>query len=288
MKQKYGKLSTLIIIVSLSISGTCAADIQWLPEGSIYPTRFLDPAACQQSLSILSYTVEDATQQFMYVPISLSMRQQFFRLENNIQQRWEWGMEFSIFTQFSIVDVGEAYLGGLQNADYRISTMLHYQSGSSSFYRFSLFHQSSHLGDDYIIRNFIVTPTPNTQNYEQLDFAVTKRFQSWGYYAGGGYNISPNTVRKRLLVHAGGDWSHPLKHQPGLALLAGVDVKVYEHNDYAPNIRVGLGFELARQTQTPLKLLFSWYQGQLPYSTLEYQKVRLVGLSLIFDVFTGV
>ncbi len=284
MKQKFGKLNTLIISVSFYLTGTFAADIQWLPDGAIYPARFLDPAACQQSISLLSYTVKEETQQLMYVPISLSMRQQFLRIERNQQNRWEWGIEFSIFTQFSIIDVGEAYLGGLQNADYRISTMLNFQKSASSFYRISLFHQSSHLGDDYIIRNFIVTPTLNTQNYEQLDFAFSKRFGSWGYYTGGGYNVSPNTVRKRLLLQNGADWSHPLKTQPGLAILAGVDVKVYEHLNYTPNIRVGIGLEMARQTPTPLKLLFTWYQGHLPYSTLEYQKVHLAGISLIFDV----
>jgi len=165
--------------------------------------------------------------------------------------------------------------------------MLHFQKGRSSFYRISLFHQSSHLGDDYIIRNFIVTPTLNTQNYEQLDFAFSKRFAGWGYHAGGGYNVSPNTVRKRLLLQTGADWSHPLKTRPGLAILAAVDVKVYEHVDYSPNIRMGFGLEFAGQTQTPLKLLFTWYLGHLPYSTLEYQKVHLAGLSLIFDVPSG-
>ncbi|NQV30319.1 MAG: hypothetical protein HQ508_05460 [Candidatus Marinimicrobia bacterium] len=108
MKHNIRRTLPFIILIALSVTSTSAAGIQWLPGGSIYPTSYLDPAACQQSISLLSYTVEGETEQLLYVPISLSMRQQFLRFERNPQNRWEWGTEFSIFTQFSIVDVGEA------------------------------------------------------------------------------------------------------------------------------------------------------------------------------------
>ena len=219
----------------------------------------------------------------MYVPISLSMRQQFVRSTLSSLRQWETGIEFTILSQFSVVDVGEAFMGGLQNADYRISSTFHYQHNTSTLYRVSLFHQSSHLGDDYIIRNFVVTPTLRTQNYEQLDLTLYKRFQSLNLYAVTGYNVSPNTVRKRLLLQGGCDWIRPLHNSPGLAVLAGVDIKIYEHLDYVPNIRIGTGLEFGRGRPTPVKILLNYYQGHLPYSTLEYQKVRLIGLSLIFD-----
>ncbi|NQV41929.1 MAG: DUF1207 domain-containing protein [Candidatus Marinimicrobia bacterium] len=254
-----------------------------MPQGSIFPALYLDPAAGQQSISILSYEVEGETQQLMYVPISLSMRQQFLRSVQAGGQQWELGMEFTIYSQFSIVDAGDAFMGGLQNADYRISSIFHYQHTLTTLYKVSLFHQSSHLGDDYIIRNLVVTPTLRTQNYEQLDLTWYKKLTGLNLYGVAGYNVSPNTVRKRLLLQFGGDWIHLLPKNPGLALLAGVDIKLYEHYDYVPNIRIGAGVEFARGTPTPVKILLNYYQGQLPYSTLENQKVRLIGLGLIFD-----
>ena len=259
------------------------SETSWLPQGSFFPSRYLDPAAGQQSISVLSYEVEGETQQLMYVPISLSMHQQFVRSIQSETRQWELGMEFTIYSQFSIVDVGEAFMGGLQNADYRISSVFHYQRNSNTLYRVSLFHQSSHLGDDYIIRNFVVTPTLRSQNYEQLDLTLFKKFDGWNLYGVAGYNVSPNSVRKRLLLQLGVDWYHPLSKQPKYALVVGMDVKIYEHNEYVPNIRIGTGIEFASGSQTPVKLLLSYYQGHLPYSTLEYQKVRLTGLSLIFD-----
>ncbi|MBT4132572.1 MAG: DUF1207 domain-containing protein [Candidatus Marinimicrobia bacterium] len=276
-------VNRVLLVSILCLSPLSGADLSWLPQGSLFPTRYLDPAACQQSISVLSYEVEGETQQLMYVPISLSMQQQFVRSTQSEISQWELGIEFTIFSQFSIVDVGEAFMGGLQNADYRISSVFHYQQNLSTIYRLSLFHQSSHLGDDYIIRNFIVTPTLRTQNYEQLDISLYKRFDRWNIYAATGYNISPNTVRKRLMLQLGGDWHQFVVEQSGIGLIAGVDIKIYEHNDFHPNMRLGVGIEFARGTPSPLKLLLNYYQGHLPYSTLEYQKVRLFGLSLIFN-----
>ncbi|MCF7825083.1 MAG: DUF1207 domain-containing protein [Candidatus Marinimicrobia bacterium] len=274
----------LTFVFTFALNPLFANEVSWLPQGSFFPTRYLDPAACQQGISLFSYEVAGESQQLMYVPISLSLRQQFIRSELAGTRRWELGMEFSIFSQFSIVDAGEAYMGGLQNADYRISSIFHYQHNPHTLYRVSLFHQSSHLGDDYIIRNFIVSPTLRTQNYEQLDFTLLKRISGWNLYGTAGYNVSPNTVRKRLMLQCGGMWSHQLANHPGLAFLAGLDMKIYEHNVFIPNTRIAAGIEFARTTSTPVKLLLSYYQGHLPYSTLEYQKVRLMGLSLLFDI----
>ncbi len=281
--RKLLKFCRFILLWLLSVISVLASEKSWLPQGSFFPTVYLDPAASQQSISILSYEVEGETQQLLYVPISLSLSQQFIRSEKSEFNRWELGMEFNIYSQFSIVDVGDAFMGGLQNADYRISSVFHTQQNLATFYRLSLFHQSSHLGDDYIIRNFITTPTLRTQNYEQLDLSIYKRFEKWNIYGAGGYNVSPNTVRDRWLLQLGGDWSQPMPNRSGLALIAGTDIKIYEHNDFDPNIRVAAGIEFGRTTPTPVKLLISFYQGHLPYSTLEYQRVRLIGLSLIIN-----
>lgn len=261
-----------------------AYEISWLPRGSIFPTRYLDPAANQQGISLLSYEVEGDSQQLIYVPVTLGMRQQFLRSTMTDSRKWEVGMEFTIFSQFSIVDAGEAFMGGLQNADYRVSGVFNYAFKPKRLLRVSLFHQSSHLGDDYIIRNFIDSATLRTLNYEQLDFTYLRSNGAWKIYGLLGYNISPHTIRKRLLLQGGADWRARFSKFSELAWVGGLDMKIYEHNDYQPNLRFGLGIELARQRLPLMKLLLSYYQGNLPYSTLEYQQVRLAGLSLVLHL----
>jgi len=260
-----------------------AAIRTWLPQGSIFTTPWLDPAAAHQTISLLSYEVEGESQQLMYVPITVSLRQLFLRSITSPEKVWEAGMEFNIHSQFSVVDVGEAYMGGLQNADYRISGILHVQHRPELVSRVSIFHQSSHLGDDYIIRNAITTPTMRTLNYEQLDYTAMLRSEGRGIYVTLGYNVSPNTVRERAMVQLGMDLTRPWAATPGVAWVAGMNLKLYEHTEFRPNLRLALGVEFARGTDTPAKLFLNYYQGHLPFSTLEYQKVRLMGLSLSFD-----
>lgn len=276
------KFSLLFFVVILSnLPGT---EVEWLPHGSFFPTRFLDPTACQQGISVLSYKVDDHQKELMYVPVSLSMQQQLLRTGNGDEARYELGMEFSVFSQFSVVDAGEAFMGGLQNADYRVSAVAHIQGDENTHYRISLFHQSSHLGDDYIIRNSITTPTLRTLNYEQVDLILSKNVSGYRLYGGGGYNVSPNTIRDRIMLQGGIDHSILLNAYPGISIISGFDLKVYEHNDYTPNLRVGFGTEITGNSQATYKILLSWYRGRLPYSTLEYQKVSLLGLSLIIDL----
>ncbi len=55
-------LSRMTLLAMLFSHIVFAADLSWLPQGSFFPTRYLDPVACQQSISILSYEVEGETQ----------------------------------------------------------------------------------------------------------------------------------------------------------------------------------------------------------------------------------
>ena len=273
-----------VILATLMISKVWSAQVDWLPRDVSFPIRYLDPAACQQGISLLSYEVEGDRQQVLYVPITLSMQQQFIRVNLANGQRLALGMNFSIFSQFSIVDVGEAYMGGLQNADYRVSAVGVYQPDNHSHVCVSLFHQSSHLGDDYIIRNAITSPTLRTQNYEQVDISLSRSWRTWRFYGGGGYNVSPNTIRSRSTLHLGAEFTRGLISHPGLALKGGWDANFHEQHDFNPNFRLGCGLEFGRLTDTPFVLMLTWYEGHLPYSTLEFQKVRLLGLSLFIDL----
>jgi len=272
----------LVLGLLLFAANLFSAELEWLPLNSSYPTPVFDPKSALQSLSMLNYNVEGEDNHVAYVPVTLSMRQQFVRILRPNERMIELGMSFSVFSQWSIVDVGEALMGGVQNTDYRISGIGTYRWMPGSYMRVSIFHQSSHLGDDYIIRNQITNATLRTLNYEQVDVSITKLFNSWQGYLGVGFNVSPHTVRGRSTFQLGCEYTRPLNQR--VALKTGINMTVHEHNDFYPNLRAGLGVEVGRNTQTPFILMISAYKGHLPYSTLEFQKVQLLGLSLIIPL----
>ncbi|MCF7822719.1 MAG: DUF1207 domain-containing protein [Candidatus Marinimicrobia bacterium] len=257
--------------------------MEWLPSDSYFHALLLDPASPQTSASLLAYQVEGSDEEKIYSPINIGVQKLIFRYRVNSDEGFEFGVEFGVHSQFSIVDSGEAYMGGLQNTDFRIGGMLHYKR-NKAVYRLTLFHQSSHLGDDFMLRTSYFLPNTKALNYEQLGIIRSSRLGYLRYYYGYGLNISPNTVRKRNEFQMGTLYQHPFAHNPDFAYLLGIDVKAYQQNDYRPNMKFGAGIELGRTWKNPFMIIAEYYRGHLPYSTLEFQKVNLYGLGVYFHI----
>ena len=283
----YIKMITFVGLFSCILfnPATGKSQFTFLPEGSYFKTITLDPSACQFSGSLLAFHSNGNLKQKLYAPINLGIRKMFFRWEKDRERGFELGFEFTIHSQFTVIDKGSNYLGGFQNADYRIAGVAHYLRKLHT-YRFTIFHQSSHLGDDYIIRNQIISPTSNVLNYEQIDVVRSTEIGNSRYYLGAGINFSPNTVRKRLASQVGYIYTWLLTGNPDLGVLAGIDIKIFQQNDFQPNYKFGIGLEFGRTKAKPMRLMLEYYNGHLPYSTLEYQTVQLFGAGLYFD--TGI
>ena len=153
-------LPLLIFIGSISLFSQ-EPKLEWLPSGSYFEVLLFDPTSAQTSASLLVYELAGSSEEKVYSPINIGVRKMIGRYELNNNRGFELGLEFGMHSQFTIVDVGEAYMGGLQNTDYRIAAIFHYKKDSST-YRISLFHQSSHLGDDYMLRTEYFQPNSNS------------------------------------------------------------------------------------------------------------------------------
>ncbi|MCF7807490.1 MAG: DUF1207 domain-containing protein [Candidatus Marinimicrobia bacterium] len=278
----------LLIIFSLTIFPSAGypaghSPLEWLPSGSYYKTTIFDPTAPQTSASILAYQVQGSLKERVYSPINIGTQKMVARHDIDEHQGIELGLEFGLHSQFSIVDSGETLMGGLQNTDYRIGAMIHYRT-NRSVWRVLLFHQSSHLGDDYMLRNTFFSPNSKVLNYEQLSLTRMHSRAHSQYYYGFGYNVSPNTTRKRSAFQGGYQYRHPFNANPKLSYLLGLHVKADEQNDYRPNVKAGVGIELGSLSKNPFMIFMEYYHGNLPYSTLEYQIVQLYGLGVYFHL----
>lgn len=278
---KFWLLVTHLILVGLTPGWT--QEITLLPSGTLLQPVTLDPHAPQISGSILSYSVRGESGQKLYSPLNIGFQRMLLRWQDAAGRDLEFGIEFGIHSQHSVVDAGEAYLGGLQNIDYRIGGVIHHRRGERC-YKLLLFHQSSHLGDDYIIRNEITRPTPNTLNYEQLSLTRDTQRGHLRTYVGFGYNISPHTVRERIMLQGGYFLNKPIGHLMNITWVHGTHVKIFEENEYRPNVKTALGIEVQFDPDNPVKFLVEYYNGHLPYSTLEYQLVQLLGVGVYFNL----
>jgi hypothetical protein len=160
--------------------------------------------------------------------------------------------------------------------------LLNVKNGQWS-YRGRFFHESSHLGDDYMVRYRITSYLPNPLNYEQIDFMTGLNKGRVFYYAGAGVVVRPDTPRKRLSAQAGFSYSVPANEKGSIKYVGGIDMKCLQQTKYDLNAKICAGLEFGKVYESP-KLVAEFYTGHLPFSVYEYRKVQWLGIGLYFNI----
>ncbi len=189
MKSILFPLFSLLVFSSFAQSG-------WMSNRSTQTNIFLDPTEIQMSGSINGVLSENVTKE-QYLPFSVGVDQSIFYKQISSQKSWEIVSEMGVFTQFEWLEVEGIQQRNLINIDYKVAFSYVRQIDEIHTYRIRFFHVSSHLGDDYIIRNSINSYTPNKVNYEQLEFTYFRqipKIQS-KLIAGIGSVIRPDALR---------------------------------------------------------------------------------------------
>ena len=188
----------------------------------------------------------------------------------------------AIFAQF---DLGAAS-NDLINADYIIGLPLTFRrSGFTS--RVRVYHQSSHLGDEYLLRSEDIER--ENLSFESLELLASQEVGPVRVYAGGEliFRREPETLPAKL-VHAG------VELRTGRAgpmqLVGGVDFKATEEHDWSPATSARLGLEAAArrgQAGHPARLvtfMLEFYQGPSPYGQFFQDDISYLGVGLHFGL----
>src|SRR5207245_1520060 len=94
---------------------------------------------------------------------------------------WELGIQAGVFAVFDL----DAVSKDLVNADYLVAAVVGARYGSFSA-QGRLFHQSSHVGDEFLLRNRVKNRI--NLSYESVDLKASYDFSdAFRVYAGGGY-----------------------------------------------------------------------------------------------------
>jgi len=286
MAQLNANFIFLFIVFFTSIYFTSSAQedsskFSFLKRGAYFDQIILDPTECQTSVGLFKLWQAGFKSDGVYIPVNIGFQQSVMRYDLNDHSGFEFGFAGAVFTQFTIKKMEDnTYLGEMENADYKISFLLNYISRALSL-RFRAFHTSSHLSDDYILRNNITEPNPGTLNYEQLDLTGAYHFRNIRIYGGLGFVITPNTVRDRFSTQLGFLFRESFNSKDDFRFIAGADFRILQQNDFTPNIRIGMGIEYGNKQATHLGFLLEYYNGHLPYSVMEYKKVNWFGASII-------
>jgi hypothetical protein len=182
----------------------------------------------------------------------------------------------AVFAQFDL----EAASFDLINADYVVALPLTLRRGSFSS-RLRVYHQSSHLGDEFLIRD---QPERINLSFESVELILSQAIGPLRAYVGGEllFNRHPDDLDARV-VHAGIEARARVGR--ALGLVGTLDVKSTEQQDWKPawSTRAGLETRFGRDPSHParrLSLLVEFYDGPSPYGQFYREQLRYWGAGL--------
>ncbi len=256
---------------------------QWMGERVTNTAAFLDPTEVQVSGSMNGILDQNALDN-QYLPFGIGISQSIASkvLEKDVS--WEILGELASFTQFEWTLVDNEQQRNLINVDYRIAFSYIRQISKNTF-RLRFFHVSSHLGDDYIIRNRINQYSENKVNYEQMEFTYFYDYTpKLKVYVGAGSVVRPNSIRLPFSYHGGFQFnSTEENNQWGFSF--GGNIKGFQETEFRPGVKLGIGPAYFTENKPePIRLILEYYNGHLPYSQFEEDQIEWLGLGLYFYI----
>jgi hypothetical protein len=249
-----------------------AVDVYALPEQELFGPLLADPRQPRFSVSYLHYR----TNQNEFAAASAAFGE-YFGLASGVfgsSGSSQVGIQGGVFALFNL----EAPSSDLINADYWIGLPVSYRKGPWS-YVLRLYHQSSHLGDEFILGN----PGINRVNlsYEDMEFLASYEWERWRLYGGGGYmlNSEPDVAPKHL--QGGAEYVRP-RAAGRLSFIAAVDVQASEELEWRRSRSYQAGFELRSGSPRRARLMLEHFRGHSPNGQFYREPLRYTGLGLYF------
>lgn len=188
---------------------------------------------------------------------------------------WQASFGGGIHSQFNL----DARSFALVNTDYTIGFPVTSRKGRDS-YRLALYHQSSHLGDEYLLQ----TKADRLElSYEAINFIASREWTEWRMYGGGEYLVHkvPGNLRP-LSLQAGIEYYGTASIVGRGRPVGGLDVKIDQEHDWAVNtsFKAGLQFDSSEANGRLIRLLLEGYKGYAPHGQFYTSRIAFYGLGL--------
>ena len=253
----------------------------WFPRGELFCPLIADPKV---EGSFASYVRGASSSAFGtdIGSVGIGDRLGIFRVNGpRVGEGVQLSLAGNVYAQFDL----NTPSFDLINADYLLALPLTYHRRGFST-RLRLYHQSSHLGDEFLLRGTVIRQNLAFQSIEGL---LSGELGPLRVYGGGEqlFGADPKEIEARI-GHAGVEFRQPGSLLPvgGLRrarLVAGLDVKTVEDLDWAvawsarAGIEVGGGPESTHRSR-PWRLVGEYYDGPAPYGQFYRENVTYYGV----------
>lgn len=198
-------------------------------------------------------------------------------LASGRDRRWEISVAAGVFSQFNL----GTRSNDLINSDFTIGFPFAYRAGAGSL-RLKLYHQSSHLGDEFILN---ANPTRVNLSFEAVELIASRELGGVRVYGGGEYIVrhEPADLKPGLL-HAGLEFRQGSTALRRSRLIAAIDAKSSQERKW----RVGWSGRVGLEVRVPMlgtavrrfSVQLQGYTGPAPYGQFYQENVRSLGMGI--------
>ena len=254
-----------------------------LPEGHLFPPLLADPKQPHFFAAWLWVTSPLVSGQVASVGLGEDIG--LIRGRGGRGRRWQVSVAAGVFSQFDV----ETSSNDLINTDFIIGFPFTWRRGALSA-RARIYHQSSHLGDEFILQT---NPTRVNLSFEAVELLVARDFGGFRVYGGGERIVRHEPAElKPGLLHGGIEYYHPrpLVRLGGLGdgrLVAALDAKSSQERKWHTgwSVRAGLEFRPAVSGRVRrVSVQLHGYDGPAPYGQFYEENVQSVGIGVHFSL----
>lgn len=249
-----------------------------LPTGHLFKPLLADPRWARFSAAYRNYQSEnfDGTD---IASVSFGETIPFYRShfgQSTVQ--WEAGLQAGVFSDFNL----DSSSSDLVNTDFIAALYSSIRAGEfSAFGR--LYHQSSHLGDEFLLRKINTSFERINLSYEGLDLKLSYELPFGIRLYGGGtglFHKEPSAL-KIWSAQYGAEFRSPWRigSSPMRPIIA-VDIKNHEQNRWNTDVsaKAGVEFDNLQVLGRKLQILAEYYNGFSPTGQFYKEKVEYIGL----------
>ena len=201
--------------------------------------------------------------------------------------RWQLAVAAGVFSQFDMAST----TNHLMNTDYIVGVPISYRRGARSA-RVRLYHQSSHLGEEFLDGGAV---RRQLLSFEAVEVLLADELSNWRLYGGGEYRFqrAPRDM-KPAVVHAGVEYRRPepLVHLGRFGegrFVVALDGKSFEDREWQVgwSLKTGLAFSSPTGVDgggPHWSVMVATYNGPTPYGQFYRENLSSVGLGVALDL----
>jgi Protein of unknown function (DUF1207) len=263
---------------TITTNQSVALPTGFLPKGHLFKPLLADPRWAHFSAAYRNYQSSNFDGKDIG-SVSFGETIPFYRANiGDSTAQWEAGIQAGVFSDFNL----GASSADLINTDFIASLYSSVRFGQfSAFGR--LYHQSSHLGDEFLLRKVNTKFERVNLSFEGVDLRLSYELP-YGVrlYGGGGglFHKEPEEL-KPWSAQYGVEFRSPWRFDFGsMRPIIAADLKNYEENNWSTDIsaRAGVEFDNLQVLDRKLQVLVEYFNGYTPSGQFYKNKVEYIGL----------